>query len=224
MSDVLDLILEKKPDWILHQDEEQRNPLHWAASMGYLEGVRHLLGKNPSTAMERDKNGFFPIHMASAKGHVHVIRELLQHWPYVEEMQNSEGQNILHVAAASGKLNVIKYILETPGLKSLINERDKDGNTPLHLATKHWHPKLVSALTWDNKVDLRLVNNDGLTALDIAECYIENSSTFRQVCLREICSLTVFITKYITTNTYLEFLKKEFHLFNISVATSKYII
>lgn len=139
-------------------------------------------------------------------------------------MQNSKGQNILHVAAASGKLNVIKYILETPRLKSLINERDKDGNTPLHLATKHWHPKLVSALTWDNEVDLRLVNNDGLTALDIAECNIENSSTFRQVCLREICSLTVFITKYITTNTYLEFLKKEFHLFNISVATWKYII
>ena len=109
--------------------------------------------------MERDKNGFFPIHMASAKGHVHVIRELLQHWPYVEEMQNSKGQNILHVAAASGKLNVIKYILETPRLKSLINERDKDGNTPVHLATKHWHPKLVSALTWDNEVDLRLVNN-----------------------------------------------------------------
>ena len=90
--------------------------------------------------MERDKNGFFPIHMASAKGHVHVIQELLQPWPYVEEMQNSEGQNILHVAAASGKLNVIKYILETPGLESLINERDKEGNTPLHLATMHWHP------------------------------------------------------------------------------------
>ncbi|KAL0001906.1 hypothetical protein SO802_015687 [Lithocarpus litseifolius] len=88
---VLDLILEKKPDWILYQDEEQRNPLHWAASMGYLEGVRNLLGKNTSTAMERDKDGFFPIHMASAKGHVHVIQELLQHWPYVEEMLNSKG-------------------------------------------------------------------------------------------------------------------------------------
>ena len=171
------LILEKRPDWILYQDEEQKTPLHWAASMGYLEGVRNLLGKNTSTAMERDKDGFFPIHTASAKGHVHAIQELLQHWPYVEEMQNSKGQNILYVAATSGKLNVIKYILGTPGLESLINERDKDGNT------MHWHPKLVSALTWDNRVDLRLVNNDGLTALDIAECYMENSSTFRQVCL-----------------------------------------
>nr|POF23002.1 isoform 2 of protein accelerated cell death 6 [Quercus suber] len=151
MSGGLYLILEKKPDWILYQDEEQRNPLHWAASMGYLEGVRNLLGKNTSTAMERDKDGFFPIHMASAIGHVHI-----------------------------GKLNVIQYIFETPGLESLINERDKGGNAPLHLATMHWHPKLLSTLTWDNKVDLSLANNDGLTALDIAECYMENSSTFRQ--------------------------------------------
>ena len=70
ISGVLDLILEKRPDWILYQDEEQKTPLHWAASMGYLEGVRNLLGKNTSTAMERDKDGFFPIHTASAKGHV----------------------------------------------------------------------------------------------------------------------------------------------------------
>lgn len=178
---VLAVILKKKPDWIHFQDEEGRTPLHCAVFMGYVEGVRYLLGKNASTATERDKDGFFPIHMASAKGHVHLIQELLQHWPNVREMQNNKGQNILHVAATSGKLNVVNYILKTPELQSLVNDKDKDGNTPLHLATLHWHPKLVSALTWDKKVDLRLLNNDGLTALDIAECYIENSSTFRQV-------------------------------------------
>jgi ankyrin repeat protein len=181
MAAVLAVILKKKPDWIHFQDEEGRTPLHCAVFMGYVEGVRYLLGKNASTATERDKDGFFPIHMASAKGHVHLIQELLQHWPNVREMQNNKGQNILHVAATSGKLNVVNYILKTPELQSLVNDKDKDGNTPLHLATLHWHPKLVSALTWDKKVDLRLLNNDGLTALDIAECYIENSSTFRQV-------------------------------------------
>ena len=157
MADVLDVILKKKPDWIHFRNEERRTPLHCAASMGYLEGVRYLLGRNASTAIERDKDGFFPIHMASAKGHVHLIQEFHKHWPDVRELLNNKGQNILHVAATSGKLNVVNYILKTPELESLINDRDKDGNTPLHLATMHRHPKLVSALTWDKKVDLRLV-------------------------------------------------------------------
>ncbi|XP_030930992.1 protein ACCELERATED CELL DEATH 6-like [Quercus lobata] len=180
MADILDLILKKKPDWIHLRDEEGRTPLHWAASIGYLEGVRLLLGRNASIATERDKNGLFPIHIASAKGHVHLIQELLQYWPNSRELLNHNGQNILHVAATTGELNVVNYILKTPGLESLINDTDKDGNTPLHLATMHWHPKLVSAFTWDKKVDLTLINSEGLTALDIAECSMGNTLTFRQ--------------------------------------------
>ncbi|KAK7845058.1 protein ACCELERATED CELL DEATH 6 [Quercus suber] len=268
MADILDLILKKKPDWIHLLDEEGRTPLHWAACIGYLEGVRFLLGRNASIATERDKNGLFPIHVASAKGHVHLIQELLQYWPnsrellnhngqnilhvaattgelnvvnYIlktpgleslindtdkdgntpiylnasiaterdknglfpihvastkghvhliqellqywpnsRELLNHNGQNILHVAATTGELNVVNYILKTPGLESLINDTDKDGNTPLHLATMHWHAKLVSAFTWDKKVDLTLINSEGLTALDIAECSIGNTFTFRQ--------------------------------------------
>lgn len=181
MADILDLVLKKKPDWIHLRDEEGRTPLHWAASMGYLEGVRFMLGRNASIATERDKNGLFPIHIASAKGHVHLIQELLQYWPNSRELLNNNGQNILHVAATTGELNVVNYILKTPGLESLINDTDKDGNTPLHLATMHWHPKLVSAFTWDKKVDLTSINSKGLTALDIAECSIGNALTYRQV-------------------------------------------
>ncbi|XP_054777051.1 protein ACCELERATED CELL DEATH 6-like [Prosopis cineraria] len=42
------------------------------------------------------------------------------------------------------------------------------GNTLLHLATLHWHPKIVHALTWDKRVNLTLPNFENETALDIA--------------------------------------------------------
>ncbi|KAK7300409.1 hypothetical protein RJT34_11253 [Clitoria ternatea] len=52
-------------------------------------------------------------------------------------------------------------------LSKLIYQTDKDGNTPLHLATMGSHPKTVYTLTWDQRVDLTLRNQKGETAFDI---------------------------------------------------------
>ncbi|CAL5423827.1 unnamed protein product [Camellia sinensis] len=72
------------------------------------------------------------------------------------------------------------YVLKTPELEKLINERDEKGNTPLHLAAMHWRPKIVNSLTWDKRVQLELVNDAGLTALDAAEKYIGTTPPFRK--------------------------------------------
>ncbi|KAK4563954.1 hypothetical protein RGQ29_006156 [Quercus rubra] len=178
---ILDLLLAKKPDWIHLKDEEGRTPLHCATFMGYLEEVRYLLHRDASTVNDTDNDGFFPIHLASKRGYVDLIQELLQYyWPDLRELRSNKGQNILHVAAASGKLNVVKYILRTPGLETIINDTDNDGNTPLHLAAMNWQPQVVSALTWNKKVNGKLVNNDGLTALGLAISRIKKTSTFQQ--------------------------------------------
>ncbi|KAI8008442.1 Protein ACCELERATED CELL DEATH 6 [Camellia lanceoleosa] len=177
---VLKALLKSEPRFVQLGDEEGRTPLHLAASLGHLEEVQYLLGRQSSGAVARDNNGLFPIHLASIKGHVDVVQALLQYWPDSRELLNCHGQNILHVAAKSGGLNMVSYILQTPELEKLINMRDKHGNTPLHLATMDWHPKIVSILTWDEKVDLKLVNNEGMTALDSAEYHMERMPSFRK--------------------------------------------
>ena len=46
-------------------------------------------------------------------------------------------------------------MLKRDELEMLINEKDNYGNTPLQLASKERHPKVVSILTWDKRVSLK---------------------------------------------------------------------
>ena len=160
-------------------------PLCYAASIGYLNGIKYLLGKPTKyCAYERDTHGFYPIHIATMRGHIQVIEVLLHEFPDMIELFNQKGQNILHVAAMSGKAKVEAYMQKRRDfeIEGLVNRQDNDGNTPLHLASKGRHPKVVSILTWDKRVDLKSLNEEGEIALDIAVNYTVNSPSFREAC------------------------------------------
>ncbi|XP_042009006.1 ankyrin repeat-containing protein At2g01680-like [Salvia splendens] len=102
------------------------------------------------------------------EGHVDVIRALLLYSPEAEELLDNSVQNILHIAAWTGRYNVFHYVLNNPKLSSLINMKNKSGDTPLHIATRNDHAKIASTLTWDQRVDIKAVNNNQKTALDVA--------------------------------------------------------
>ena len=74
-------------------------------------------------------------------------------------------------------------MLKRDELEMLINEKDNYGNTPLHLASKERHPKVVNILTWDKRVGLKSLNNVRKTALNVAGDYsIVGLPSFQDVC------------------------------------------
>ncbi|KAL0824992.1 hypothetical protein Bca101_048669 [Brassica carinata] len=155
--DILGIVLRQNPRLIELRNEEGRTCLSFGASIGFYEGISYILSDFDKAASSlcyvADNDGFFPIHMA----------------------------NILHVAAKTGRSKVVNYLLELDEEKRMMNEQDVDGNTPLHLATKHRHSMVVNILTWNENVKLATMNNDGFTALDTAEALKDNAYILRKI-------------------------------------------
>ncbi|XP_054789840.1 protein ACCELERATED CELL DEATH 6-like [Prosopis cineraria] len=150
-------------------DENENTPFHFATFIGYVEGVRQLLNKSTLVAFQRNQRSNLPIHFACAMGHVRVVEELLRvQGPCTSFWLNKKGQNILHVSAMCGQNKMVKYLLKHPKIHSkTINEKDLNGDTPLHLASKYLHVWTLFHLSQDKRINVNLVNDQGLTARDI---------------------------------------------------------
>ncbi|KAJ6433433.1 hypothetical protein OIU84_017179 [Salix udensis] len=170
-KDILERIEKAKRELLRLTDEELGNSLHYASSIGFLEGVQFLLDKFHDGAYETNLEGNYPIHIACKNDSVDVVKEYLDRFPYPEEFLNKKGQNILHVAAKYGKDRVVSYILrqEDRLVKSLVNEMDEDGNTPLHLAAGSGRSLASFLLLRDNRVGRFIVNNRNWTPFDFAD-------------------------------------------------------
>lgn len=189
-ADILDTLISKYPDSRDSIDEKGRTILSYAAQIGFLDGVTYLLENHPELAYLNDEDGSYPIHKACTSGNIQVFEKLYSCFPNMKFVLNDKDQNLLHIAAKSGQDYIVKYLLDrqTNGMKGLINMKDSDGNTPLHLATLGKHPRVVYALTINKIVDLKAQNKHNLTALDLAEKNYKVEPT-----LDEVCSLFIIV-------------------------------
>ncbi|GAB4854134.1 hypothetical protein Ancab_022716 [Ancistrocladus abbreviatus] len=179
-KEILGAMLDGNSALVDSSDEERRTPLSYAAYIGYLEGVQYFHEKFLDQTFKQERNGYFPIHWACSGGHERVVKHFLEHFPKTSNLFTEKGQNILHIAAWSGTANVVKHLLKLPEAERLLNLKDADGNTPLHLATIGKHPKAVHVLTKDKRVQLGLQNKRGFTPLDAALDYDGKVPSFEE--------------------------------------------
>ncbi|XP_048137961.1 protein ACCELERATED CELL DEATH 6-like [Rhodamnia argentea] len=184
ISGILREIIDGLPKLLHVRGEDGGTPLHSAASVRKLTrmgrwssaasvgAVELLLRRCRYLALQADKYGSYPIHVAGEVCEVDIIRRIVRMWPDLAEIKNKKGQNILHVAAKGGNNDAVQFTLEECGdhvvVEKLVNSKDADGNTPLHLASMHNHCQVMLYLTRGIRSDLTLLNNDKLTALDVA--------------------------------------------------------
>lgn len=160
--DLLGKILKNNMKLFAMRDSGGGNVFHLAAFGNVPEVFELLQLETEHLTQEQDNNGDLPIHIASKMGHVKLIDKLhpLSQWV------NGKGQTVLHVAAKYGREEVVRSILKHPDLREMINERDHDGNTPSHLAVKNLQPAALVHLVLDERMNLLLLNHEGLAVVD----------------------------------------------------------
>ncbi|KAJ0965477.1 hypothetical protein J5N97_026615 [Dioscorea zingiberensis] len=163
------MLLKWKPRLGRVSDDSANIPLHYVAASGDVRIARLLLEHDASTNFIPDKNGLFPIHIAACTDNVQVIIELLKHCPDSDELVDGKGRSFLHVAVVNHSQRVVRYVLERPNLEKLLNDQDYEGNTPLHLAVTMGGKEIVYDLIKDDRLDSRVMNNEGLTPLDLSK-------------------------------------------------------
>ncbi|XVE89938.1 hypothetical protein DITRI_Ditri20bG0036400 [Diplodiscus trichospermus] len=160
-------------------DEYGWTPLHYAIHFGAVDIFNVFLSyiDSSTTAYIRDKEGMSVIHIAAREGEAIILEMLANHFPQLWDLQDNKGRTVLHQAVARIKLDCVKFILGSSlSHGGLINQKDNEGNTALHLATIHGHHhKIFELLIKDSRVDKTAINKEGLTVIDILLLKYEES-------------------------------------------------
>lgn len=123
-----------------------------------------LLGDKNIDVDLSDKNGETPLMMASIDGNLPLVKTLvIGHKAQLDHI----GWTPLHYACAKGQLEVAQFLIANG---AIVDSMSLGNTTPLMMAVQSGNELLVKLLL-DKAADLQLRNDQGLTAIDIADIY-----------------------------------------------------
>ena len=131
-------VLRLKPEVSSILNKDGFAAIHLAAANGFVDTVRELLRVNHEHGHLRSSDSRTPLHVAAVTGRTEVIWELLSICPPSIEDVTGRGETAFHLAVKNNHLEALRTLVESlkpSNIKDLLNAKDEDGNTVLHLAT-----------------------------------------------------------------------------------------
>jgi len=121
-KELVEFLVEKNPAALLVRDKDGNAPLHWAVRNGHKELAEFLVEKNPAALMAQDKDGNTPVHWAMME----FARKLSEQWPWWQSGRPPSKQE---------KMEMLSLVVKKDS--HALSVQNKEGNTPLHLASLH---------------------------------------------------------------------------------------
>ncbi|KAH9487507.1 hypothetical protein Btru_074133, partial [Bulinus truncatus] len=138
-----------------HQNHRGTTALSLAASGNHIDVVKLLLDFKADAGLS-DEKGHNPLVHAARKGHASILELLLKH--------DTETGNAVKIASSCGYTQCVKTLCER---NADVNKVDKNGITPLMLASLHNNSAIAEILLSHN-ADVSAVDKKGWSALMFA--------------------------------------------------------
>ncbi|GKT43478.1 serine/threonine-protein phosphatase 6 regulatory ankyrin repeat subunit B [Colletotrichum spaethianum] len=151
------------------RDRDGRLPLHVAALHGHTRVVEAILSANCNDAdyvnSETSDSGQTALSLATTYPNNGDAAEFLARYPGVNFVVDRDmDQTVLHVAASHRKYSLFQSLLSiVPG--GLINTKNENGETPLHILARHGDRETLEACLRVPEVDPDMMAGDGSTPL-----------------------------------------------------------
>ena len=172
-------------------DNNGANIVHYSSAQCHSHFIKHVINQYPELTV---------VHILVEEGHLNVLKYLIDNNYCNPNVTDHQDRTPLHVAVVADQFEILEYLLsksipsvsvvwlrdtkcllaDSPPTDIIynpnnvrINLQDKDGNTPLHLASGHGQQNMISLLL---KISLSprillIANKKGQTPLHLAAAF-----------------------------------------------------
>ncbi|KAK1839847.1 ankyrin repeat protein [Colletotrichum chrysophilum] len=138
-------------------------PLYYAADLGLVAVVRHLVYDCENDVNQRSKLGRTPLYVACKNGNAELAETLLEKGADVAVSSN-DGWTPLNAASSNSHVDVVKLLLEEG---ADVTDSNNAGWTPLYAASDGGHVD-VAKLLLEKGADVTVANHKSITPLSAA--------------------------------------------------------
>ncbi|KAM4120408.1 hypothetical protein ACJW30_03G129300 [Castanea mollissima] len=177
--EMLRVILADCGDVLAYRDAQGCTVLHTASGRGQVEVVKDLVASF-DIITSTDNQGNTALHVAAYRGYLAVVDVLIHSSSSLASLKNNYGDTFLHMAVAGFRtpsfrrldwqIELMKQLVcgNIANMNEIINVRNNDGRTALHMAViENIQGNLVELLMTVPSINLNIRDADGMTPLDI---------------------------------------------------------